>query len=300
MDWLVILAVVVIVVLVIRSANRRQLNDHERAHPQFGQLTAVKQATEDDITALGLDLQKLDTDLAGVELDEGARADYQRALDAYEASKQSLAAVTTPSEISNVTTILHEGRYAIACVRARVAGEELPPRRPPCFFDPRHGVSVRDVTWAPDGGEPRQVPACALDAERVESGAEPDARKVMLGSQRVPYWQAGRSFGPWTAGYFGAFGALEGLFLGTMMGGILAGGFGGLGDDSSDDGSDGGDSSDGGDFGSSDYDASGGYDSGGYDSGGYDSGYDGGGGFDGGGDFGGGDFGGGDFGGGDF
>jgi hypothetical protein len=189
--------------------------------------------------------------------------------------------VTSASEIGNVTTILHEGRYAIACVRARVAGEPLPPRRPPCFFDPRHGLSVRDVTWAPDGGAPREVPACALDAERVEAGAEPDARKVMLGSQRVPYWQAGPSFGPWTTGYFGAFGFVNALFVGTMMGGILAGGFdGGLGDDgsadsASDDGSGGGD----GDSGAGDYDASGGYDSG-YDGGGYD----------GGGDFGGGDF----------
>jgi hypothetical protein len=292
-EWIVILAVLVIVVLVIRSANQRRMQEQERVHKQFEQLTAVKQATEEDITALGLDLQRLDNDMAGIELDEGARADYQRALEAYESAKISLAAVTSASEIANVTTILHEGRYAIACVRARVAGEPLPPRRPPCFFDPRHGVSVRDVRWAPDGGEPRDVPACALDAERVEAGADPDARKVMLGTQRVPYWQAGPSFGPWTAGYFGAFGALNALFIGTMMGGILAGGFGdgfggdGSGDDGSDSGSDAG--SDGGDSGSADYDASGGYDSGGYDSG-YDSG----------GDYGGGDFGGGDFGGGDF
>jgi hypothetical protein len=282
-EWIVILAVVVVVVLVIRSFNQRQLRQQEVVHQQFDQITAVKQATEEDITALGLDLQQLDVDVAGVELDEGARADYQRALDAYEAAKHSLAMVTVASEISHVTTILHEGRYAIACVRARVAGEPLPPRRPPCFFDPRHGLSVRDVTWTPDGGSPRQVPACALDAERVEAGADPDSRKVLLGAQRVPYWQAGPSFGPWTAGYFGGFGALNALFIGTMMGGILSGGFGGGLDDGgqSDNGSDGSDSSgDGGsdvsDAGSSDsYDASGGYDSGG--------------------DFGGGDFGGGDF-----
>jgi hypothetical protein len=285
MEWVVVLVGLVIVVIVIRAANQRQLHQQERVHQQFEQITAVKQATEEDITALGAELQALDSEVAGVELDEGARADYRRALDAYEAAKQSLAMVTLASEIGNVTTVLHEGRYAIACVRARVAGQPLPTRRPPCFFDPRHGLSVRDVSWTPDGGSPREVPACALDAERVEAGADPDSRKVMLGAQRVPYWQAGPSFGPWTNGYFGAFGAVNALFVGTMMGGVLAGGFGGWGDG----GPDGSDSSDGGsdsgapgDAGSSDYDASGGYDSGGYDSG-YDGGGDFGGGFDGGG-----------------
>jgi hypothetical protein len=296
-EWIVVLGILVIVVLVIRSANQRQLHQEARVHQQFEHLTAVKQATDEDITALGLDLQTLDSDLAGVELDEGARADYQRALDAYEAAKQSLAAVTASSEIANVTMIVHEGRYAIACVRARVAGDPLPLKRLPCFFDPRHGVSVRDVSWTPDGGSPREVPACALDAERVEAGADPDARKVMLGTQRVPYWQAGTAFGPWTTGYFGAFGAVNALFVGTMMGGILSGGFGdwdsdqdGSGSSDGTDGTDSTDGTDGSDAGdsydqsSSDYDASGGFDSSGYDSG-----------FDGGGDFGGGDFGGGDF-----
>jgi hypothetical protein len=294
MGWIVVLAVLIIVVLVIRSVNQRQLREQEQVHQRFEQLTAVKQATEEDITSLGLELQKLDSDVAGVELDDGGRADYERALSAYEAAKQSLAVVTAATEIGNVTTILHEGRYAIACVRSRVAGEPLPQRRPPCFFDPRHGLSVRDVTWTPDGGSPREVPACALDAERVEAGADPDARKVMLGAQRVPYWQAGPSFAPWTAGYFGGFGAINALFVGTMMGGALSGGFGGWGggnagdsglgasdspDDETDTGSDtGSDAGSDGEAGSSGSDASGGYDGG-----------------DDGGDFGGGDFGGGDF-----
>jgi hypothetical protein len=286
MEWLIVLGVLVVVVLVIRGANQRQLRDQEKVHREFEQITAVKHATDEDITTLGLDLQKLDAEVAGIELDEGGRADYQRALDAYEVAKESLAVVTSASEITNVTTILHEGRYAIACVRARVAGEPLPQRRPPCFFDPRHGLSVRDVSWGPDRGTPRPVPACALDAERVEAGAEPDSRKVLLGTQRVPYWQAGPSFGPWTAGYFGGFGAINTLFLGTMMGGVLSGGF---------DGSDGGAGS----GGSTDYGASGGFDSGGQDSGDFDSGDFDSGDFDSG-DFGGGDFGGGDFGGGDF
>ena len=137
-------------------------------------------------------------------LDEGAQADYQRALDAYEDAKVSGDAMTEPDDIRHVTGILDDGRYAIACVRARVAGEPLPTRRPPCFFDPRHGLSVTDVDYAPAGGATRSVPACALDAERVRAGADPDVRQVMVGSRRVPYWQGGPAYAPYAAGYFAA------------------------------------------------------------------------------------------------
>src|SRR3954466_7444423 len=114
----------------------------------------------------------------------------------------------------------------MAWVRARVAGAPLPTRRPPCFFDPRHGLSVEDVPYAPPGGAQRDVPACALDAERVRAGAEPDIRQVMVGSRRVPYWQGGRAYQPYAAGYFGAFGPMNMMFMGMMLGG----GFDGLGD----------------------------------------------------------------------
>ena len=100
--------------------------------------------------------------------------------------------VTKPEDIRDVTAILEDGRYAIACVRARLAGEPLPARRPPCFFNPQHGPSTDDVEWAPPGGDPRPVPACAADAERVLAGAEPDVRKVAVGAGRRPYWEAGR------------------------------------------------------------------------------------------------------------
>ena len=118
-------------------------------------------------------------------------ADHQRALDAYEDAKQSAEAIRRPEDAKHVTEILDDGRYAIACVRARVDGTPLPTRRPPCFFDPRHGPSVVDVRWAPPGGALREVPACALDSERVLAGAEPHSRQVLVGSARVPYWQAG-------------------------------------------------------------------------------------------------------------
>src|SRR4051812_5912670 len=219
---LVLLAVAAFVVVRRRS---KQAADERAA----AELAPVKKLAFEDVTALGVDLQDLDLELAGRRLDLGANADYQRALDTYEAAKSAADRIERPEQVQDVTKILDDGRYAIACVRARVAGDALPQRRPPCFFDPRHGLSVEDVSYAPVGGADRQVPACALDAERVKAGAEPDARQVMVGTQRVPYWQGGGAYRPYAAGYFGAFGPMDWIFMGFMFEGF--GGFGdGLGD----------------------------------------------------------------------
>ena len=226
MEGLVILLVLAAVVVAVVVSNRRG-KERELARRQ-AELEPVKKLAFEDITALGEELQSLDLDLAGRELDPGANADYQRALDAYESAKTAGERISQPDDIRHVTEILEDGRYAMACVRARVAGEPLPTRRPPCFFDPRHGLSVTDVSWAPAGGAPRDVPACALDAERVRAGAEPDVRQVMVGAQRVPYWQGGHAYQPYAAGYFGRTGVMDMMFMGMMFGGL--GGFDGLGD----------------------------------------------------------------------
>jgi hypothetical protein len=207
-------------VLAGRSSRARE------AERKAAELAPVKQLAQEDVTALGVELQELDLDVAGRQLGAGANADYQRALDAYEASKTAADAMSRPEDVRHVTEILEDGRYAMACVRARVDGKPLPQRRPPCFFDPRHGLSVADVPWSPPHGAHRDVPACALDVERVRAGAEPDIRKVMVGSRRVPYWQGGRAYQPYAMGYFGAFGPMEWMFMGMLF----SGGFEGLGE----------------------------------------------------------------------
>ncbi|WP_433166323.1 hypothetical protein [Kribbella sp. CA-247076] len=274
MELILIIALVVIAVLAYRSYKRTQVQNRKQHEITAAELESVKRTADEDITRFGEELQDLDLDMVGKDLGDGARQDYQRALDAYESAKEAVGNVTQADEIKHVIEILEDGRYAAACVRARVNGEPLPQRRPSCFFNPQHGPSVEDVTWAPPGGAPREVPACAADAERVRAGAEPDVRKVMVGPQRVPYWEAGPAYSPYAQGMFGALGGvMTGMFLGTMLGGMFAGGAYG--------------------------DYAGGYDGGG--EGGGEGGGDGGdGGGDFGGDFGGGDSGGWDFGGGDF
>jgi hypothetical protein len=247
-----------------RAYRRRQRNAAE--------LAEVKEAAHDDLIALAGDVQKLEEP---VESNPRAQAEYTRALESYDLATRSYDRARQPKELEAVTAALEEGRYHMTAAKALIAGEEPGPRRPPCFFDPRHGPSSRKVEWAPPGGAPRKVPACEADAQAVERGEEPASRLVTAGGQKVPYWNAPPYFGPWAGGYFMPFGGtgfLSGLFVGELLGGA----FGGWGY-----GSWGGGGSAGG-FGSWE------------DGGGVDAGSD----FGGGMDFGGGDFGGG--GGGDF
>ena len=160
----------------------------------------------------------LDIDLAGRAARRRARTPTTSARWTPTSRRRRAAdTITEPEHVKHVTEILEDGRYAMACVRARVAGEPLPTRRPPCFFDPRHGLSVEDVALRPAGRCARDVPACALDAERVQAGAEPDIRKVMVGDRRVPYLQGGRAYQPYAAGYFGGFGPMDMMFMGDVL-----------------------------------------------------------------------------------
>ncbi len=112
--------------------------------------------------------------------------------------------------------MLEEGRWLLAVVSARASGEPLPERRPPCFFDPRHGPSVEDIEWQPAGGVTRPVPACAADAQRIRDGLDPMSRTVTVGGRERPYWES-PTYGPYAGGYYGM-DLMSGLFIGTLLG----------------------------------------------------------------------------------
>src|SRR3954468_24088597 len=248
MELLILIVVIGIVIAVV--VNRSQRREKQR---ELEALTAVRAAAEEDVVRFGEDVTLLGDETAGRQLDEATRQDYRRALDAYDGAKTALDRVRAPDDVRGITGILEDGRYAMACVQARLAGKPVPARLPPCFFNPQHGPSSENVDWAPPGGVPRSVPACPADAERVRAGAEPDVRKVPVGAGRRPYWQGGPGYGPYAQGYFSPF-AMSGLLPGLFLGSLLSGGFGG-GDGSYSDGyqdgvdSDAGDGNDGGDGG---------------------------------------------------
>jgi hypothetical protein len=221
-------------------------------------------AAQDDMIALSDRLTDPQADVSVSDQDNRDAAEEQReALAAYERGTAALDTATRVRDMGAVSRAIAEGQYHLACADACADGQPRPERRPSCFVDPRHGMSVRDVYWAPSsGGAGRTVPACSACANQVDRGIEPEMRNVEVNGAPVSYVNAG--FAP---AYWGGFGFGPGLFTGFLLGQAFAPhAFFAPGGDA------------GGDYGGGDY----------------------GGGDFGGGDFGGGDFGGGDFGGGDF
>ncbi|MFI6083509.1 hypothetical protein ACIBBB_21425 [Streptomyces sp. NPDC051217] len=249
---------------------RNRLREEARVKQALEKLRVV---VDEDITAFGEELDRLDFHPGEKGADDAMRTDYEQALDAYEKAKSLMDSAERPEDVRPVTEALADGRFSLASLAARREGTPLPERRSPCFFDPRHGPSVKDMDWSPPpGGTVRPIPVCAADAERLEHGDDPMTRMVQTEQGPRPYYDAGPAYGPWAGGYFGG-GLLPGLLVGTMLGSILAtpayaADYGG-GDYTGYDGGSGGD------FGSG-----GGFDGGGFGGGGD---FGGGGGFDGGG-----------------
>ena len=253
------------------------------------QLAEARAVAQEDLIALNQAITDHGNDVS-IASSRDAVAEQAAALDAYERGTRALDAARGPADMGAVSRSIAEGRYRLACAVAVAHGQPKPGRRPMCFFDPRHGMSVADVSWAPpDGGPSRDVAVC-VDCERiVNRGDQPQMRTVQDRSgSRVAYVNSG--FAP---AYWGGFGYGGPMLTGFLLGEALAtppviiNGYG-YGDYP------------GGDF---DGDFGRGGDSGGGDFGGGDlgGGGDSFGGGDLGGDFGGGDFGGGDnFGGDDF
>jgi hypothetical protein len=206
-SWWWVIFPAIIALLIYRSVQARRRS--------AGDFRAVKETAREDLVALADDVQALEHK---VDRNEAAKRDYLAALDKYSAASAAFDRAGTPAQLAPVAEALADGRYLMASAEARLAGKQPPDRLPACFFDPRHGPSVRDVEWAPPGGQPRAVPACAACATRIEDGEEPESRQVVVGGRATPYWAAGPVYG----GYFGGF--FPGLLIGESFGGFGWGG----------------------------------------------------------------------------
>ncbi len=235
MEWLLILAGVVGSGGGAIVAGRRWRTRREEREAAREELETIRAFADEDVTLLGEELSRLDARLEGAELDEDARVDYQTALDAYETAGRTVSKMTSAEEVSLVTDALTSGRYALACVQARVAGQPLPTRRTPCFFNPQHGPAASQVMWRARGRGTRQVPACAQDAARIAAGEKPDVREVRVNGRKVAYWEAGAAFAPYLDGYFLESSALNYAIAeshgaaGGMFGMVSGGGLGDMG-----------------------------------------------------------------------
>ncbi|MFD7815696.1 hypothetical protein ACFV6E_22595, partial [Streptomyces sp. NPDC059785] len=148
-----------------------------RLWPWAGRDASALAEIEAEITAFGesLDVHPFHSGQPGV-TDE-MRAELERALDAYDQAKWDADGDRTRADIPAVLRSLDEGRHALACLDALIAGRPLPERMPLCFFDARHGRAVRQISWAPAGGVTRNIAVCAADAVRLtknSSASTPD------------------------------------------------------------------------------------------------------------------------------
>ncbi|CAM5678368.1 hypothetical protein STENM223S_00127 [Streptomyces tendae] len=146
------------------TVTRRRRRRHEEE--QAAALEKLRVVVDEDITAFGEELDRLDFHPGEPGADDAMRADYERALDAYEQAKTYMAAARKPEDVRAVTQAVEDGRYALASLTARRAGEPVPERRPPCFFDPRHGPVGRRRPVDPAGRDGRVRCRCARPTGR--------------------------------------------------------------------------------------------------------------------------------------
>jgi hypothetical protein len=191
---------------------------------RVSQIDELKEFVAHDLAALSAVVNEVEAAAART-YDGDAKANAQRARVCLDAAEDLCRRAERPADIEPVTNAIGNGRYSAECARARLDGHEPPPRRAPCFFDPSHGSSARDVAWAPDGATSGTVPACAADAARLESGSAPVPREVVVRGRTIPYWDAPWYYGGWAGGYFAEFGG-GAVLPGALFGGWLGSGLG--------------------------------------------------------------------------
>jgi len=225
---LVLLAVAGAVVLAVLLALARSNRSERLSLRNVSQFAEVKAVAQEDLKALADDLGNLNVDLQAEEAaNPRAVNQYTRAYEQQERAEQAFERARSPADIAQVSSALESGRFAMAAARALFERRDPPKRRPPCFFDTRHGPSVNDVGWEPPTGPPRPVPACERCMRLIAGGGQPQARRVRTGLRRVPFYDAPPHFESWFGGYFG--GAAADLVAGFPLGKALDDGFvGGL------------------------------------------------------------------------
>ena len=93
---------------------------------------------EEDVTVLG---ERVGGRTCGDDLDADAHDHYRRALEHYDQAKHLLAASETTEDVLAIEQVVADARYHRAAVIAVIAGDPVPPRREPCFFNPRRSFA---------------------------------------------------------------------------------------------------------------------------------------------------------------
>ena len=132
----------------VRRSRRRHAEEQRAA------LERLRVVVDEDITAFGEELDRLDFHPAEAGADDACAPTTNAPWTPTSRRSRPWRGGPGPEDVRAVTEALEDGRFSLAQLAARREGRPLPERRPPCFFDPRHGPSVADATWTPPGGAP--------------------------------------------------------------------------------------------------------------------------------------------------
>jgi hypothetical protein len=222
----VLLAVAGVVAVAVMLALTLENRSRQRTIRSGAQFAEAKAVASEDLEALADDLRTLDVDLQAEEAgNPRAVNQYTRAYELLDRAGVAFEQARSPADLARVSSALESGRFSMTVARALFERRDPPKRRPPCFFDTRHGPSVNDVGWVPESGPPRPVPACPACMGQIANGGRPQPRRVRAGLRRVPFYDAPPHFESWFGGYFG--GAAADLVAGFPLGKALDDGFAG-------------------------------------------------------------------------
>lgn len=126
-----------------------------------------------------------------------------RVLDLVEQARQRLDTMTTTTAAKAVAGRLGDARYELVAIDALRRGRPVPEPTAPCFFDPRHGPSVDQNDYQPQGGTTRAVPVCMTCRALLEASQEPETRMLPTPEGGLkPYWDLDEGGDAYVDGYW--------------------------------------------------------------------------------------------------
>lgn len=158
-----------------RGLRRRQQRSPERLQLRLAEFRLGIRLAREDLRVLA---ERIDD--CPPWLDGDAVEEWKAAVGLYAAGRVALREVASLADVLAVHTTLREAWFHLARADAIALDEEPPATSTPCFFNPQHGPGTTEVAWAPLGQEPRPVPVCRADAERIAGGYAPHVRRLRM------------------------------------------------------------------------------------------------------------------------
>ncbi len=154
------------------------------------------------------------TDLVNASSDTQDDTYLREASATYTTADDSFAAANDLNALEALSDRLDEARWQLDAAAAIASGKPVPARPPKeqryvCFFDPTHPNATETAQITTPAGS-QTVRVCAMDAEKLRRGTQPQPRMMDVGGRRIPAPMAPRSYGG---------GGLDWLDVFTILGG---------------------------------------------------------------------------------